>query len=147
VGFSGWEFNCAHLAKHWIGLLVDGDAYNVTNTKALFKKNITVERRWLTLDNLDLCANWLDGRTLGILSLDVDGNDYWFLENLISLNPCLIVAEYNSSLGLRPLTVVYDPAFDRTTKHPGKTYFGASLTALDHLARKHNYSLIKVSPD
>ena len=41
----------------------------------------------------------------GVLSIDVDGNDYWFLEALLPWEPQLVIVEYNASLGLRPLSV------------------------------------------
>ena len=34
-GFGGWEFNYAGLAKSWEGLLLDGDAYNVTIARTI----------------------------------------------------------------------------------------------------------------
>ena len=104
-----------------------------------------MKQAWLTLANLDLFFDWLGDRRLGILSVDVDGNDYWFLEKLIKLNPALIIAEYNSTFGLAPLVVEYDPNFDRRKKHPSWTYFGASLTALNCLANANGYSLIEIS--
>ena len=56
----------------------------------------------------------------------------------------MIIAEYNSSFGLRPVSVEYDPIFDRNKKHVSGMYFGASLTALSHLAEQNGYSLIEV---
>lgn len=143
-GFSGWEFNCAALASTWQGLLVDGDAYNVKIARVLWGSNITARQMWITLETVGELQEWLGPRELGILSVDVDGNDFWFLRRLLPTRPALIIAEYNSSFGLRPVTVPYDAEFDRIRKHPSRTYFGASLTALDHLARKHGYSLIEV---
>lgn len=143
-GFSGWEFNCAPLIGEWEGLLVDGDAYNVKIAKLAYPR-IKAVRAWLTLENLDFIIDYARSKPLGILSVDVDGNDYWFLEKLISTTPVLIIAEYNSSFGLRPVSVPYDSNFDRTKKHGSWTYFGASLTALNHLARLHGYSLIEIS--
>ena len=76
---------------------------------------------------------------------DLDGNDYWFIQRLIKLKPSIIIAEYNSSFGLKPITVPYSSDFDRTKKHGSRTYYGASLTALDYLANAHGYSLIEVT--
>jgi hypothetical protein len=143
-GFSGWEFNCAALASTWEGLLVDGDGYNVMIAKVLWGSNITARQMWITLDSVGELREWLGSRELGILSVDVDGNDFWFLRSLLPTRPSLIIVEYNSSFGLRPVTVPYDPNFDRIRMHPSRTYFGASLTALDHLAHNHGYSLIEV---
>lgn len=142
-GFSGWEFNCASLVRDWEGLLVDGDAYNVRIARLIYPR-IQARALWLTLDRLGLLMDYAAAAPLGILSVDVDGNDYWFLERLIVTRPALIIAEYNSSFGLRPVTVPYDPHFDRTRKHESWSYFGASLTALDYLAKQNGYSLIEI---
>jgi hypothetical protein len=142
-GFGGWEFNCATLVRTWEGLLIDGDPYNVKIAKTVFPKRIKVLQEWITLETLSSVHDYARGRDLGILSVDVDGNDYWFLENLIVLKPAIIIAEYNAVFGLKPITVPYDPNFDYT-KFPVTTYYGASLTALHHLATKHGYSLVEV---
>ena len=57
---------------------------------------------WLKSD-LDFIKERFD--SLGVLSIDVDGNDYWFLKELISTRPSVIVVEYNASFGLEPVTV------------------------------------------
>ncbi|MBI1867918.1 MAG: hypothetical protein HYS06_06450 [Methylocystis sp.] len=145
-GFSGWEFNCAHLASTWQGLLIDCDEYNKVVVHALFGRNIEVKTQWLTLDNLNVVAEFVNGRPLGILSIDVDGNDYWFLKRLIHLRPAVIIGEYNAIYGLRPITQPYKPGFDRRIESPDWGYFGASLTALAHLAEQHGYKLAAVTP-
>lgn len=144
-GFSGWEFNCIKIAKEWEGLLIDGDAYNTTIAKQIFPKAIVAKQMWLTLDTLDFILDYSKSRKLGILSIDVDGNDYWFLEKLITINPAIIIVEFNVSFGLLPISVPYDSAFDRTKKHESWEYYGASLTAMHHLCRQHGYSLIEIS--
>lgn len=143
-GFGGWEFNCAPLAAEWEGLLLDGDGYNVAIAKTILPKQIVARQQWITLESLGVIRDYAAERPIGILSVDVDGNDYWFLEALIDLKPAIIIAEYNSVFGLRPITVPYDPEFERQAKHESLYYFGASLTALAHLAEKNGYSLINV---
>lgn len=144
-GFSGWEFNCASLAKEWEGLLIDGNPYNVRISSLVNSRNIVSKCVWLTLENMDFIEEFAREKGLGILSIDVDGNDYWFLERLLKTNPAIIICEYNSTFGLKPITTPYDPGFDRTKKHKSWTYFGASLTAINHLASINGYSLIEVS--
>ena len=61
-----------------------------------------MEQRFLTRDNLDFIREAFPA--LGILSIDVDGNDYWFLEALIGIQPAIICVEYNASFGLEPVT-------------------------------------------
>lgn len=144
-GFSGWEFNCASLADRWSGLLIDGDQYNVTIARTILASRIKSDCRWITLESLDIVRAFASGGGLGILSVDVDGNDYWFLDALVDLAPSIIIVEYNSSFGARPITCPYDPHFDRTVKHESRLYYGASLSAVTHLAERNGYSLIDVT--
>ena len=143
-GFSGWEFNCSSLINTWEGLLIDGDQYNIKISKIAYPR-INSVCKFINLDNIDFIFEFAESKKIGILSIDVDGNDYFFLKKLISIKPALIIAEYNSSFGLRPISVEYDPTFDRRNKHPSWMYYGASLKALSHLAEQNDYSLIEVS--
>lgn len=144
-GFHPVEFNCARLARdaNWRGLLIDGNAQQVADARALFPDRIQIIEAFLTRDNMDFIKSSFP--KIGVLSIDVDGNDYWFLENLIDVRPVVICVEYNSSLGMEPITVPYDPAFDRHDKHPSGWYHGASLTALAKLAASRGYGLAAVS--
>ncbi len=142
-GFGGWEFNCAPLAFEWDGLLVDGDNYNVRIARTILPRRVVAKQLWITLETLSEIRAYAEGRDIGILSIDVDGNDYWFWESLIDLKPAMLIAEYNSTFGTRPVTVPYDPNFDYRS-HEGWTYYGASLTALAKLFASHDYSLIDV---
>lgn len=144
-GFSGWEFNCAGLVRDWRGLLVDGNPYNIKIARTILPSAVTSMQLWITLETLKAIEDWVGGAELGVLSVDVDGNDYWFLQRLIPLRPAIVISEYNSSFGLRPVTVPYDPAFDRLKKHESHTYYGASLAALAYLTASHGYSLMEIS--
>jgi hypothetical protein len=57
----------------------------------------------------------------------------------------MVICEYNAFFGLKPLTVPYDPSFDRREKHSSWSYYGASLKALSLLAEANGYSLCEVS--
>lgn len=80
-GFSGWEFNCIELAgdQGSRGLLIDGDQYNISIASQIFRNNIEAIRLWIDLESLEIILNFSRNINLGILSIDVDGNDYWFL--------------------------------------------------------------------
>ena len=146
-GFSGWEFNCSEIALNpdWKGLLIDGDIYNCWIGQAILGKNIETKHEWITLENISpTIKKWLKTRALGILSVDIDGNDYWMLEKLIEIKPSIIIAEYNSFFEHRSISVPYDPNFDRRNKHPSLSYYGASLKALHTLLSSKNYSMIEV---
>ncbi|WP_027150999.1 hypothetical protein [Mesorhizobium sp. WSM2561] len=141
-GFHPTEYNCIGL-KDFLGLLVDGDPQTVRLANALLPKRIETRQSFITLDNIaDLGAHFPE---LGVLSVDVDGNDYWFLKALLPVRPAVIVAEYNASFGLNPVTVPYDPSFDRKEKHESGWYHGASITALTNLCKESGYKLVAVS--
>jgi hypothetical protein len=145
-GFHPDEFNCIRLAsdESWRGFVVDGDPKMVAKSagRSIFNRT-RIEQAFLNLDNLDILRNAFP--RLGVLSIDVDGNDYWFLKELIDLQPFLICMEYNASFGLEPVTVPYDSSFDRHAKHASGWYHGASLTALSKLCADHGYGLAAVS--
>jgi hypothetical protein len=140
-GFHPIEFNCVDFARSpdWQGLLIDGSKRQIDDARALWPSRLEFVQKFLNLDNLDFIRNRFP--KLGILSIDVDGNDYWFLKALIGIEPAVISVEYNSTLGLDPITVVYDESFDRHQKHPLGWYHGASITALTKLCAEHGYGL------
>ena len=140
-GFHPAEFNCVQLARNpeWRGLLIDGNERLVADARAIWPDRLTMAAMFLRLDNLDIVRKQF--AEIGVLSIDVDGNDYWFLEALIDLEPTLISVEYNSTFGFEPITVPYDPEFDRHKKHPKGWYHGASITAVTKLCASHGYGL------
>lgn len=145
IGFHPIEFNCISLARSpgWRGLLIDGNERQVADSRVLFHDRIDIVHRFLTLDNLDFIRSHF--REVGILSIDVDGNDYWLLKSLIDIRPAVISVEYNASFRLEPVTVPYDKSFDRHEKHPTGWYHGASITAFASLCAQHGYGLAAVS--
>ena len=73
---------------------------------------------WLTLDTLEIFRNFKnEKKNIGILSLDIDGNEYWFLEKLIDLRPDMIICEFNIAFGLLTISIPYHPNFDYTKAH------------------------------
>jgi hypothetical protein len=144
-GFHPMQFNCIALTKRpeWQGLLIDGNARQVADAKAIFSDRIEIVHKFLALENLGFIKNKFP--KLGLLSIDVDGNDYWFLKELIDIAPAVICVEYNATLGLEPISVPYDPLFDRHKKHPSGWYHGASLSALASLCASRGYGLAAIS--
>lgn len=144
-GFHPVKFNCAAFAgdSSWQGLLIDGSADQTEDAKVLLPKYVDIRHCFLSLSNLDFIRTKFP--RVGILSIDVDGNDYWFLEQLIGIQPSVIAVEYNASLGPAAITVPYDATFDRHLKHPTGWYHGASLAALAKLCSRNGYGLAAVS--
>ena len=80
---------------------------------------------------------------LGILSIDIDGNDYWVLDAVDCVNPAIVICEINGVFrDLRAVTVPYRPDFRRLEAHHSGQYFGCSLAALQHLCERAGYSFI-----
>ena len=73
-----------------------------------------------------------------LLSIDIDGNDYWIWD-AITATPRVVVIEYNSSI-LPPQrkSITYNPTF----RWDGTEYYGASLSALEALGRRKGYRLL-----
>jgi hypothetical protein len=144
-GFSGWEFNCCELAKNKNGILIDGDPYNIVIGKNIYGSNVTFVNKWITLDNLDFVFSWAEKNKIGILSIDVDGNDFWLLTKLIYTKPDLIIVEFNPALGLSEITIPYNENFQRSFDYEKREYFGASLGAFNKFLNNNNYTLVEVS--
>ena len=80
-------------------------------------------------------------RNLGVLCLDIDGNDYWVLDAILSnFRPGLVVTEINENIPppLRFL-VKFDPDF-QLRYH----FYGYSIAALEDLCEKHNYGILQL---
>jgi hypothetical protein len=73
-----------------------------------------------------------------VISIDVDGSDYWILEAIADYRPRVIVCEYNSALepGRRLVQPRELGAWD------GTDYFGASIGALRALGERMGYRLV-----
>jgi len=131
---------------NWQGMVMDGSEENVAyirTDKDIWRWDLQARCAFITKDNINalLSESGFDAE-LGLLSIDIDGNDYWVWEAIQSVRPCIVVAEYNSMFGLQPVSVPYDPAFDRIKAHHSKLYYGCSLSALEYLAEKKGYILV-----
>jgi hypothetical protein len=74
-----------------------------------------------------------------VVSIDVDGNDYWIWRALQHFRPRVVVIEYNGSLDVASRRVMpYTPGFrwDHTSG------YGASLGALEDLGAEKGYRLV-----
>src|SRR6202012_4004576 len=135
------------LNDNWRGLVMDGDKDNMESLKArdmYWRHDLTALHRWIDRDNIDaiLQESGFSG-PIGILSIDIDGNDYWVWQRITAVQPVIVVAEYNSVFGgKQAITVPYDPAFNRTKAHYSNLYWGASLAALASLPRGKGYAFV-----
>lgn len=74
-----------------------------------------------------------------VLSIDLDGNDYWILDALDLADAQIVICEYNPLYGSqRACTVIREDSFDRTVKHHSWLHFGMSLRAAIKLMERSN---------
>lgn len=153
-GFGdGRECNAANLAIHfgWRGLLMDCDPDKVAQARAYYARmlggeadRVRIVEAAVTRENINaLLQEHAPGREIDLLSVDIDGNDYWVWEALSAVEPRVAVVEYNAAYGTeRAISVQYDPTFQRWKKHPSGHYMGASLAALARLGERKGMRLV-----
>ena len=133
--------------NNWAGLVIDGNPENIKRIKdspTYWLYNLKAVSSFITRDNINqlLQENGVSGE-IGLLSVDIDGNDYWVWQAIDVISPAIVIAEYNYRFGReRAVTVPYDENFDREQAHPSKIYFGASLKALCHLGKAKGYAFV-----
>lgn len=143
------ESNTRFLLQHdnWRGLVIDGSAENVATIKAdpiFWRHELTALQSFITRENIDelISGAGFSGR-VGLLSIDIDGVDWWVWECISCVDPLIVVAEYNSVFGpSRAVTVPYASDFQRTAAHFSNLYWGCSLAALCLLAKRKGYLFI-----
>lgn len=132
---------------YWAGLVLDSDPACVERIRRdplSWRHSLRAACHFVTAETIDgiLGAAGLSG-DIGLLSIDIDGNDYWVWRSISCIRPRIVICEYNSLLGPdAALTIPYDPAFERTRAHSSGLYYGASVRALTELAREKGYVLV-----
>jgi hypothetical protein len=133
--------------NNWSGLVLDGSKKNIDFIKNDFiywKYDITAIKSFITKDNINnLISNYTKTEDIGLLSVDIDGNDYWVWQSIEKIRPRIVICEYNSVFGSKEkVTVPYKENFIRSKEHYSELYFGASLAAFCDLADKKGYDFI-----
>lgn len=126
-----WFSNTRNLINlGWKGLMIDGGHEN-----ELVKKHFVTKEN--IIDLLDLYNTPIE---FDLLSLDIDGNDYWVLQEILSkYKPRVIISEYNAELPIgESKTIEYDPKF--TFK--SDIYYGYTFEAGKKLAEANGYKII-----
>lgn len=133
--------------RNWSGLILDGGADNIDWIKAqdfYWRHDLTAVCAFIDAANINqLIADSGFSGPIGILSVDIDGNDYWVWKAINVVDPVIVISEFNSTFGSTScVTVPYNPEFERTAFHHSNLYWGASLGALRSLAKEKGYSFI-----
>lgn len=133
--------------NNWSGLVMDGSESSVKQiieSEYFWKYSLQAKTAFITVENInDLISSSGFEPDVGILHIDLDGNDYWVWEAINTITPLVVIVEYNSIFGPdEAITIPYDPNFYRTRAHFSNLYFGTSLKAISLLAEKKGYSFI-----
>jgi hypothetical protein len=133
--------------NNWSGLVMDSSPefiQRIKNEPLYFRHSLRAECAFIDRDNINdlLQRNGISG-DIGLLSIDIDGMDYWTWEAITTISPRIVICEYDTFLGHeRAVVTPYDRAFDRLKAHYSFLYGGSSITALTNLATKKGYSLV-----
>lgn len=133
--------------RNWRGLVIDGSAAHIADIRSqelYWRHELTALQSFIDRDNINtlIAAGGMRGE-IGLLSVDIDGNDYWVWQAIDVVQPAIVVAEFNAVFGDRhALTVPYRADFQRGRAHHSQLYFGASLPALFKLGRSKGYRFI-----
>lgn len=152
---DGTECNAANLIVNhgWDGLLFDGDAQNIAHGRAFYatcRSTCVAPPKlvdaWISAENINDLVISFSG-PIDLLSLDLDGNDYWIWKALNCVQPRVVVVEFNTSCGPeKSISMSYKVTrFDYRLDLSVQPYrCGASLAAFAKLARAKGYRLVGV---
>jgi hypothetical protein len=143
------EATTRFLLQHdnWRGLVMDGDADNVAMIRRAGwygRHELNALQAWVTAENVnDLLTGAGVIGPIGLLHIDIDGNELHVWNAMTVVDPAIVILEYNAVLGPEhALVIPYHPAFDRRTAHSSWLYFGASLRALVEACAPRGYAFV-----
>jgi hypothetical protein len=143
---TGLECNTLRLLMAgWKGLWMEGSANYVAaiqnNLADKIKSgHLAVAHSFVTTQNINQLIESAGFKgDLGLISIDIDGNDIWVWEALSVVSPAIVVIEYNASWA-PPLNLAQpnDPAI----YWQGTNYFGSSLEAQTRMGAQKGYQLV-----
>ncbi len=135
------------MKDNWRGLIIDGSREYidwVRNQDIFWRHDLTAVNAWIDRDNINKLIDSAGfAGDIGILSIDIDGNDYWVWERIEVINPVIVVIEWNSVFGSEHyVSVPYDSKFSRSNAHFSNLFWGASICAFSYLAKRKGYALV-----
>jgi hypothetical protein len=137
-----WSNTYALFSEGWRGVGVEGDS----------RKVIKLARAYRHYPEVFACRARVTPQTIGpllhayeiekdfsVLSLDIDGNDYWVLRAILSeFRPRLVVTEINEKIPPPIRFIVkYNPDFE--LRHH---FFGYSIASLGDLCAEFDYGIV-----
>jgi hypothetical protein len=142
---TGVEGNCVFLAeaRGWSGLFMEGaDSYDALAHRWSGRTAVSTVKAIVGPDNIN---DLLDAEEIPdeptVISIDIDGNDY-YVWRALERRPRLLIVEYNASLPLDSDERLVQPRADGVGLFEGTNFFGASLGALEALGAEKGYRLV-----
>ncbi len=147
---DGVNSNCANLAVHfgWHGLFIDGSPDRIGRGEQFYREHQDTKTyppkfvcAVVNRENVNGCiAGAGFSGEVDLLSIDIDGNDYWIWDALECISPRVVCIETHVEFGSHDVVVPYDEHFVRKESCPD--YFGASPVAMVKLAGRKGYRLV-----
>lgn len=117
-----------------------GDGFYLSNTRHLasFGPRQVIDKENGMFVALDTIHSFVNTRDMKLLSIDIDGNDYWILKEMLNYySPSIIIAEFNAAFtDSRTIKYNHDHVWD------GTDYYGFSFEAGKKLAEANRYKVI-----
>lgn len=156
---DGRECNTANLilTHGWHGLLVDGSPTHIARARSYYRYSRrsrvfppVIRQAWVTRDSVNtIITDAGFSGDVDLLSLDLDGVDYWIWDSVDAIRPRVVVVEFQDILGpQRAWTVPYADDFsarEYPTTAGMPNFAGASLAAFVSLAHRKQYRLVGVN--
>ena len=136
--------------NNWTGYIIDGSEKNIQyikNDPISWAHELFAKAQFITKENINsLLSEFLErgySNEIGLLSIDIDGNDYWVWKEISVINPIIVIVEYNSVFGSDKFwTIPYSANYYRLSEDNTILYFGASLGAFCNLAEEKGYYFV-----
>ena len=146
------ESNCRFLMMkdNWSGFVIDGSQEKIAELKSMYfywKYDLNAQSFFINKSNINFILEKSGfHNNVGILSIDLDGVDYYILDAIKNIDASILVCEFNSLFGaVRKISIPYSDDFNRTEAHYSNLYWGASLPAFKSLAEKRGYALVGIN--
>jgi hypothetical protein len=135
----------ALILKNWTGAWIESDKKNIELINAKYNAQILRHRlilreAFITTENIEELLNEMDiPQEFDLMSIDIDGNDYWVWKAIVKFKPRVVICEYNGRFGADLKWVM---RYNASHTWNGSSYYGASLKSLEILGAQKGYSLV-----
>lgn len=144
--------NCANLALNlgWNGVFIDADKRNIAIGKSFYHKLSLTKFNPPVFMNTAVTPNNVNelikqaniSGKIGLLSIDIDGDDYWIWKAIDTINPIAVIVESKVEFASKELVT---PCSGTTNNYNHSGNRGASIPALCKLAKEKGYTLVSAN--